>query len=87
MRGSTTSFMPARSYTSPADFIAHFDDWLARANRRPVRTLGAATAEIFGAARPPTPSDVSARHSGRTLAATGRSERLGVMLACLGERS
>jgi Helix-turn-helix domain of resolvase len=37
-----TSFMPARSFTSPADFTAQFDDWLGRANAKPVRTIGAA---------------------------------------------
>ena len=33
-----TSFMPGRSFTSPADFNAQFTDWLARANARVVRT-------------------------------------------------
>jgi transposase len=37
-----TSFMPARSFASPADFTAQFDDWLARANQRALRTIGAA---------------------------------------------
>lgn len=36
-----TSFMPGRSFTSPADFNEQFTDWLALANRRIVRTLSA----------------------------------------------
>jgi transposase len=36
-----TSFMPGREFVSPADFNAQFADWLARANRRQVRTLKA----------------------------------------------
>ena len=36
-----TSFMPGRSFTSPADFNAQFTEWLGRANSRTVRTLGA----------------------------------------------
>jgi transposase len=56
-----TSFMPARSFASPADFTAQFDDWLARANSRPVRTIGAAPADRLEADRaamlalPPVP--------------------------------
>ena len=56
-----TSFMPARSFTSPADFTAQFDDWLARANARAVRTTGAAPLDRLGADRaamlplPPVP--------------------------------
>lgn len=37
-----TSFMPGRSFTSPADFNEQFAEWLGRANRRVVRTVGAA---------------------------------------------
>ncbi|KJL45879.1 Integrase core domain protein [Microbacterium trichothecenolyticum] len=37
-----TSFMPGRSFTSPADFNTQFTDWLGRANARVVRTTGAA---------------------------------------------
>lgn len=37
-----TSFMPGRVFTSPADFNAQFADWLATANTRKVRTIGAA---------------------------------------------
>lgn len=36
-----TSFMPGRSFASPADFNLQFTDWLARANHRVVRTTGA----------------------------------------------
>jgi transposase len=36
-----TSFLPGRSFTSPADFNAQFSDWLAsRANQRQHRALG-----------------------------------------------
>jgi hypothetical protein len=37
-----TSFMPGRSFRSPADFNAQFADWLNIANARVVRTVGAA---------------------------------------------
>lgn len=56
-----TSFMPARTFVSPADFTAQFDDWLARANRRTVRTIGAAPVDRLDADRaamlalPPVP--------------------------------
>lgn len=40
-----TSFMPGRSFTSAADFNEQFTDWLALANRRIVRTLGASPAD------------------------------------------
>lgn len=36
-----TSFMPGRSFVSPADFNTQFTDWLEIANRRIVRTLRA----------------------------------------------
>ena len=36
-----TSFMPGRSFTSPADFNAQFADWLRLANARTVRTIKA----------------------------------------------
>jgi hypothetical protein len=36
-----TSFMPGRTFTSPADFNAQFTDWLSRANARVVRTIKA----------------------------------------------
>jgi hypothetical protein len=37
-----TSFMPGRSFRSPADFNTQFSDWLVTANTRVVRTIGAA---------------------------------------------
>jgi hypothetical protein len=36
-----TSFMPGRTFTSPADFNTQFTDWLVRANSRVVRTTKA----------------------------------------------
>jgi hypothetical protein len=36
-----TSFMPGRSFTSPADFNEQFTDWLSTANTRTVRTINA----------------------------------------------
>jgi transposase len=36
-----TSFMPGRSFASPVDFNVQFGGWLARANTRVVRTIGA----------------------------------------------
>uniref|UniRef100_UPI0039F20753 integrase core domain-containing protein n=1 Tax=Saccharopolyspora erythraea TaxID=1836 RepID=UPI0039F20753 len=35
-----TSFLPGRSFTSPADFNAQLAGWLTRANRRHHRVLG-----------------------------------------------
>jgi hypothetical protein len=46
-----TSFMPGRSFTSPADFNIQFADWLERANRRVVRTLQARPIDLVGADR------------------------------------
>ncbi len=46
-----TSFMPGRSFRSPADFNAQFTDWLARANARVVRTIKAAPVELIDADR------------------------------------
>ena len=34
-----TSFMPGRSFESPADFNAQFTGWIDTANRRVVRTI------------------------------------------------
>jgi hypothetical protein len=42
-----TSFMPGRSFTSPADFNAQFSDWLVRANTREVRTIKARPADLI----------------------------------------
>ncbi|GAB3795088.1 hypothetical protein GCM10028798_03230 [Humibacter antri] len=46
-----TSFMPRRSFLSPEDFTLQFGDWLDRANRRVVRTTGAAPIERVEADR------------------------------------
>jgi hypothetical protein len=46
-----TSFMPGRSFTSPADFNAQFTAWLQRANRRVVRTVKAAPVDLLTADR------------------------------------
>jgi hypothetical protein len=46
-----TSFLPGRSFTSPADFNAQFTQWLDRANRRVVRTLRARPADLIDADR------------------------------------
>jgi hypothetical protein len=59
-----TSFMPGRSFTSPADFNTQFADWLERANRRVVRTLQACPIDLVDADRaamlslPPIPPTV-----------------------------
>ena len=56
-----TSFMPGRVFTGPADFNAQFDQWLATANTRVVRTIKARPAELLAAdlarmlALPPVP--------------------------------
>jgi transposase len=46
-----TSFMPGRSFTSPADFNDQFADWLGKANRREVRTIRAAPIDRLDADR------------------------------------
>jgi len=46
-----TSFMPGRSFTSPSDFNDQFGDWLQIANRRRVRTIGAAPLDRLDADR------------------------------------
>jgi hypothetical protein len=46
-----TSFMPGRSFESPSDFNAQFGGWLQIANRRVVRTIGAAPLERLEADR------------------------------------
>ena len=59
-----TSFMPGRTFTSPADFNAQFTDWLEGANRRVVRTLKARPIDLVDADRaamlalPPVPPRV-----------------------------
>ena len=46
-----TSFMPGRSFDSPADFNGQFAGWLERANRRVVRTLQARPIDLVDADR------------------------------------
>ena len=59
-----TSFMPGRSFDSPADFNAQFTDWLEGANRRVVRTIKARPIDLVDADRaamlalPPVPPRV-----------------------------
>jgi RNase P/RNase MRP subunit p29 len=56
-----TSFMPGRTFASPADFNAQLTDWLSRANARVVRTIKAAPVDLVDADRaamlalPPVP--------------------------------
>jgi len=59
-----TSFMPGRSFASPADFNAQFAEWSERANRRVVRTLKARPIDLVDADReamlalPPIPPTI-----------------------------
>lgn len=59
-----TSFMPGRTFCSPADFNAQFTDWLDGANRRVVRTIKARPIDLIDADRaamlalPPVPPRV-----------------------------
>jgi transposase len=46
-----TSFLPGRTFSSPADFNAQLDDWLAVVNQRPRRVLGCAPADRIQADR------------------------------------
>jgi transposase len=46
-----TSFMPGRTFTSPADFNTQFAEWLVRANARVVRTIKAAPNDLIAADR------------------------------------
>jgi transposase len=46
-----TSFLPGRTFTSPADFNAQLADWLALVNQRPRRVLGCAPADRIDADR------------------------------------
>ncbi|ALJ18419.1 IS21 family transposase [Microbacterium sp. No. 7] len=43
-----TSFMPGRTFTSPADFNAQLEGWLERANARVVRTIKARPVDLIG---------------------------------------
>lgn len=57
-----TSFMPGRTFASPADFNAQFAHWLEHANTRPVRTIKARPVDLIEADRarllplPPAPT-------------------------------
>jgi transposase len=46
-----TSFLPGRSFASPADFNAQLGDWLTLVNQRPRRVLGCAPADRIEADR------------------------------------
>jgi hypothetical protein len=46
-----TSFLPGRSFGSPADFNAQLADWLMLVNQRPRRVLGCAPADRIEADR------------------------------------
>jgi hypothetical protein len=46
-----TSFMPGRTFRSPADFNTQFGDWLVKANSRVVRTIKAAPVDLIEADR------------------------------------
>jgi transposase len=46
-----TSFLPGRSFASPADFNAQLGDWLALVNQRQRRVLGCAPADRIEADR------------------------------------
>ena len=46
-----TSFMPGRTFRSPADFNDQFADWLTKANARVVRTIKAAPVKLIDADR------------------------------------
>jgi len=46
------SFLPGRSFTSPADFNAQLQQWLALVNARPRRALGCAPTDRITADRP-----------------------------------
>jgi hypothetical protein len=45
------SFVPGRTFASPADFNAQLSDWLALVNTRPRRALGCAPTDRIGADR------------------------------------
>jgi transposase len=46
-----TSFLPGRTFSSPADFNAQLDQWIAMVNQRARRVLGCAPADRIGADR------------------------------------
>ncbi|WP_211356095.1 hypothetical protein [Lapillicoccus jejuensis] len=59
-----TSFMPGRTFASPADFNTQLTDWLTKANTRIVRTTRARPVDLLDADRagmlplPPIPPAV-----------------------------
>jgi hypothetical protein len=63
-----TSFMPGRTFRSPADFNTQFGDWLVKANSRVVRTIKAAPVALVEADRaamlplPPIPLHLGWRY-------------------------
>ena len=63
-----TSFMPGRSFASPADFNSQFAEWLQRANSREVRTIRARPIDLVNADRaamlalPPVPLQLGWRN-------------------------
>jgi transposase len=65
------SFLPGRSFTSPADFNTQLAEWLLVANRRPRRVLGCAPADRIAADKqamlglPPVPPTVGWQASTR----------------------
>lgn len=66
-----TSFMPGRSFASPADFNEQFTDWLATANQKVVRTTKARPIDMLEkdraamSALPPVPPVVGWRKQAR----------------------
>ena len=42
-----TSFLPGRSFVSPADFNTQLSQWLPRANERTIRSLGARPVDVL----------------------------------------
>jgi hypothetical protein len=46
-----TSFLPGRTFTSPADFNTQLADWLPRANARTVRAIGGRPVDLLAADR------------------------------------
>jgi transposase len=63
------SFLPGRTFTSPADFNTQLQAWLGMANQRRKRSLGCAPAERIGADRaamlalPPVPPATGWEHT------------------------
>ena len=66
-----TSFLPGRSFVSPADFNDQLADWLPRANSRRVRALAARPADLIGADRAGMRPLPTSRADGRVHRATG----------------